>query len=199
MQHAVVLFDLETTGLPHDCGITQIGALHLDTRQTFCRFVNPGKPIESEAARITGITDAHVANEPPFSEVFPKFVEWLEQQNAEKPVLLIAHNGHRFDFDRLARHLSKHNIAAPEHWFACDTLEILKKHCTAQLPKSKNQGSLYEHIVGKPMENAHNALSDAQQLEPIWKFSQAFIAQMSHDQLVDMCTIRPFSVYVDNV
>lgn len=67
----LVVVDTETTGVETTDRIIEIGitVLHVDgTRKLWEQRFNPGIPIPPEATEIHGITDADVADKPPFSE-----------------------------------------------------------------------------------------------------------------------------------
>ncbi len=70
LRRPLAFVDLETTGTsPASDRVVEIAILkvHPDGTEDFrCRRVNPGVPIPADATAIHGITDADVANEPPF-------------------------------------------------------------------------------------------------------------------------------------
>lgn len=85
-----VVFDLETTGSSARKGaITEVGALKLaggEVVDKFTTLVNPGRPIEPFVVRLTGITDAMVADAPDINEVLPEFERFVEG------TVLVGHN-----------------------------------------------------------------------------------------------------------
>ena len=93
-----VFLDLETTGASADRDrITEIGLIEVADGEyvdEWTRLVNPGKPIPSGIAALTGITDDMVAAAPTFLELAPELQRRLEGR------LLIAHNA-RFDYNFL--------------------------------------------------------------------------------------------------
>lgn len=94
-----IAFDTETTGLNPADGerIIEIGAVellnHIPTGRTFRRLINPGRPVSEATIRITGITDAHLKDKPPFEhpDVVDAFLSFLGDAT------LVAHNA---AFDR---------------------------------------------------------------------------------------------------
>ena len=104
-----VYFDLETTSFTPKCDITQIAAICDGTSfNMFNQYITPDKKINKVASEITGITyrDGVLRY---FGKLVPSvpvkigmelFLSWLS--NLPKPVLLIAHNGERFDSRRLS-------------------------------------------------------------------------------------------------
>lgn len=94
-----IAFDTETTGLRPEEGdrIIEIGAVelinHIPTGRTFRTLINPGRPVSADTVRITGITDEHLKDAPPFEapEVIDSFLEFLED------AVIVAHNA---GFDR---------------------------------------------------------------------------------------------------
>lgn len=91
----VVVIDTETTGISyqHD-ELTQIAAARIEKGEVtdwFITFVNPGRPIPEEVARLTAITDADVADAPTPSEALADLVAFVGDAK------LVAHNA---DFDK---------------------------------------------------------------------------------------------------
>ncbi len=72
LSRPLAFIDLESTGTsPERDRIVEIAVLklHPDGREEFlCKRVNPGMPIPPDAIAVHGITDADVADEPPFSQ-----------------------------------------------------------------------------------------------------------------------------------
>ena len=103
-----VFFDLETTSLRKDCGITQIAGCHEDSK--FNVFVLPDQAIDPAASKVTGIyvKDNELTHNgkvvPAFHthEALKMFLAWLTDRS---PVILCAHNAKNFDSSRLASNI----------------------------------------------------------------------------------------------
>jgi DNA polymerase-3 subunit epsilon len=82
LHRPLAFIDLESTGTsPERDRIVEIAILklHPDGREEFrCKRVNPGVPIPPDATAVPGITDADVANEPPFIEYARGVYSFLE-------------------------------------------------------------------------------------------------------------------------
>lgn len=99
-----VMLDLETTGgsAVHD-RITEIAAVRVENGAEVARWstlVNPGVPISPFIQSLTGISDAMVANAPPFEAVAPALLELLEG------AVFVAHNVH-FDHSFVQKALAR--------------------------------------------------------------------------------------------
>src|SRR5437867_4616146 len=85
-----VVLDLETTGgAPSPGGIIEIGAVRVAggrLLETFVSLVRPAQPIPPFVSRLTGITDAMVADAPPIADVLPRFLRFAGD------AVLVAHN-----------------------------------------------------------------------------------------------------------
>jgi DNA polymerase-3 subunit epsilon len=99
LDRPLAFFDLETTGLnPRADRIVELALVRVapdgDVLERVRRF-NPGVPIPAEASRVHGITDADVADEPPFSARARSLLELLN------PCDLAGFNIRRFDLPML--------------------------------------------------------------------------------------------------
>lgn len=85
-----VALDVETTGLkPLHQRIVEVAAIRYQDGVEVGRFetlLNPGKRIPQYISGLTGITDAHVVDAPPFSEIAEEMVAFLG------PSLIVGHN-----------------------------------------------------------------------------------------------------------
>ncbi len=123
-----IAFDTETTGLNPDDGdrIIEIGAVelinHIPTGRTFRRLINPGKPVSDATIRITGITDDHLRDKPPFEDedIVDAFLEFLGDAT------IVAHNA-SFDRGFLNMELARcgRDIIPESRWI--DTVQIARK------------------------------------------------------------------------
>lgn len=104
-----VFVDVETTGLKVHEGhrVIEVAAVIYDGfhrkeggDNVFHHYINPGRPIDPEAAKIHGITDSKVEDAPKFAEIAPKLVEFL------RDVEFVAHNA-EFDLSFLDAELHK--------------------------------------------------------------------------------------------
>ena len=114
-----VIFDLETTGFSREkheiieiaaAILTPSGAAMDDT--TFQSYVKPTNSISATISSIRGITNNDVAELPSFAEVESSFLEFinekvdeheLENGNQIHHIILVAHNGKRFDVPFFSR------------------------------------------------------------------------------------------------
>lgn len=123
-----IAFDTETTGLnPMDGDrIIEIGAVelinHIPTGRTFRRLINPGRPVSEATVRITGITDDHLKDQPPFEhpDIIDAFLSFVGDAT------LVAHNA-SFDRGFLNMELDRcgHPPIGESRWV--DTVMIARK------------------------------------------------------------------------
>lgn len=103
-----VVVDIETTG-GRAAGhrITEIGAVKMQGDEIIDEWqslINPQRPVPSHITRLTGITDAMVANAPIFSEIADDFAAFMED------AIFVAHNVNfdygfiKAEYGRLERH-----------------------------------------------------------------------------------------------
>lgn len=104
----LIIFDLETTGLrPCLHQIIQIAAVKVkngewDKGELFDSYVRPEHCIPSFITKLTGITQAEVADAPLPRDVLTRFSEFVGTN-----ATLIAHNGLRFDMRFIAENCKR--------------------------------------------------------------------------------------------
>ena len=151
-QDIIILFDLETTGLPTDSDITQIATLEVFGKgREWSRYLVPNKDIESKASEITGLQVEETDNgrrilmkgveevdaasyEEGLSEFYEYLCDLIREQRVVDPnarLILTAHNAERFDAPVLINAFKKINVTSEELrdsgiCFA-DSLVILRK------------------------------------------------------------------------
>lgn len=150
-----VAFDLETTDKNLDgCEIVEIAGVRVRNGaivEEFQSLVKPRVPIAPKASEVHGYTADMLSDAPFFEDVWPKFRAFVGND------VLVAHNGHWFDFPILRR------MAAPLGGAmdipVYDTLPLARDlH-----PGSRRLSDLAE-AFGVPLLEAHHALDDARAL-----------------------------------
>lgn len=132
----VVVLDTETTGLHPGLGhrIVEIAAVRFEPRQGAAwqvtgqldRLINPGRPMDPEASRVNGITDADLFGRPPFPAVARDLLALTSG------AVLVAHNA-RFDAGFIGMELYIQSLTAsgdasmalPNPWLC--TLELARR------------------------------------------------------------------------
>jgi DNA polymerase-3 subunit epsilon len=100
-----IIFDTETTGLDPQSGdrMVEIGCIEMVNRvatgRTFHAYFNPGRAMPSAAEAVHGLSDAFLADKPPFAERVAELLEFI----GDSP--LVAHNA-GFDFGFLDAELA---------------------------------------------------------------------------------------------
>ena len=118
-----VFYDLETTGFNHRTQHKEIEmvsiAAQADTGEVFTRHALPTVPMQPGASRVNGFTVVNsvlMFNGNPVSDVTSQaealvgFTAFLDEVSAEKTLVLVAHNGHKFDHVVLANLLAKYRV-----------------------------------------------------------------------------------------
>lgn len=166
-----LVFDWETTGLTlhPDADVSkqpraiEFGGVLVsipsgDIVDEISLLINPGIPITEEITKITGLTDADVANAPRFLAVLPTL-----RRAFSSAAVCVAHN---LPFDRsiLRGELARNNIIHFQ-WPAREvcTVGLYKE----QWGKNPRLLELYEAVLGKPLQQTHRALDDVKALVEI--------------------------------
>ena len=168
----LAIVDLETTGghITRD-RITEIGILLVDGDQVrpWRALVNPGMPIPPFIEQMTGISNAMVAEAPPFEALAAELLQLLHGR------LFIAHNA-RFDYGFLKNAFRRLELP----WRA-------QQLCTVKLSRllypqhyKHNLDSLIARF-NLGCANRHRALDDA---EAVWRFLGAARAELGDDAIV---------------
>lgn len=158
----LIVFDFETTGLTlhrkaqlskQPRAIEFGGALLVDgvVTETKSLLINPRQPLEVIITKITGLTDAALADKPVFGEVLSELRALFEQADG-----MVAHN---LPFDRaiLTHELQRLEVTD----FPWPQVAI----CTAQSFQEEwgrrpKMLELYAEVTGRPLMQTHRALDD---------------------------------------
>ncbi len=156
-----IFYDTETTGINvKNDRIVEIAAYDPVRNTTFEELINPGVPIPEEAASVHGISDAMVADKPPFSDVIQKFIDFCEGE-----VVLVAHNNDNFDVHIVRNEFERNNRQMPS-WKFFDTLKWARRY-RRDLPRHTLQ--FLREMYGFPANNAHRALDDVIILHKVYE------------------------------
>lgn len=150
-----VSVDVETTGFDREqCRVTEVGIVRFERGQIAERWgslVNPGVPIPEATTKVTGITDAMVADQPSFADI-----KW-DVYGRLRDRLFVAWNA-EFDWDFLHHEMARCGLTPP-------SVPILDPLVwSRRLMPSENRHNLGA-ICQKfsiPLENAHRAEDDAE-------------------------------------
>ena len=173
-----IVFDTETTGLllhpqaalERQPRIIEFGAVLLEDGAVvhdINLLINPQQELSAEITKITGMTDDDLRGKPPFAEVLP----FIKAAFAGCD-LVVAHN---LSFDRgmLRTELRRCGVT--------DFPWPQKGICTVELfrelfGRRPNLKVLYQHVMGKPLDQTHRASGDVSalveivQCAEVWKF-----------------------------
>lgn len=165
--------DLETTGGHTERDrITEIGVvfIHPDGSQsTWSQLINPGGSIAPRITRLTGISNAMVADQPPFSSLATTLIDKLDNH------ILIAHNA-RFDLGFLKQAFRREGIRFNPRVLCSVKLsrQLFPEH------RRHNLDSVMAR-VGLRCSARHRALGDAQVVTD-------FITTVVQDRLDEVVT-----------
>jgi DNA polymerase-3 subunit epsilon len=79
-----IVLDTETTGTDAASGdrVIEIGCVellsHIPTGRNYHVYINPGRPVSEGAFRVHGLSDAFLADKPPFAAIADEFAAFIE-------------------------------------------------------------------------------------------------------------------------
>jgi DNA polymerase-3 subunit epsilon len=160
-----IVLDTETTGFEPTQGhrLVEVGCLelvnHIPTGRVFHTYLNPDREVPKEAHAVHGLSYEFLKNHPPFKEVIPSFLEFIE----ESP--LVIHNA-KFDMKFLNAELKMHQFPEIPFPRAIDTLMIARKKFPGS-PASLD--ALCKRFgVDNKSRDKHGALLDAELLAQVY-------------------------------
>lgn len=196
----VVVLDTETTGLYPGLGarVVEIAAVRFEPRAElawqesgrFNRLLNPGRPIEPDASRVSGLHDWDVAGVPPFMELAGELLQLLAG------AVIVAHNA-RFDAEFLGLELYLASRAQPERF-----APVLRNPwlCTLQLARrhfyfgSNSLGHIARNL-GVRMGRAHRALGDVYMTTEVLKRMARELAKRRIESAADLLAAQGGPIY----
>lgn len=160
----MIFLDTETTGLLNPDAVSlslqpsiiQLYAVKLTDDLKFISeidtLMNPKVAIPHHITKITGITDAHVANAPEFVQVYDQLTKFFLGEST-----VVAHNV-AFDMGMLWCELSRLGLEfkfpwPPTHICTVEKSEPIENH-------RLKLGRLHEIATGEPHKDAHSAKGD---------------------------------------
>ncbi len=193
LDRPLAFFDLETTGLRvGEDRIIELAVIRLapggDVMERVRRF-NPGIPIPQEASAVHGITDADVADEPPFTSYARSLAQLLE------PCDLAGFNVRRFDLPMLLSEFQRAGVS-----FDPKARRVIDMQMIFHREEPRDLSAAVRFYLGREMEDAHSALADIRATAAVLA---AQLERYPHlprelDGLNDYCDeIRPFETEVD--
>lgn len=164
-----IALDTETTGLRYYEGhrIVEIGCIEIIDRKIthnkFHTYVNPLRQIDTEARKVTGISDDFLKTQPFFQDIVNQFLDFIE--NAEE---LIIHNAN-FDVNFINNELRISNSRLKDiktKFQIFDTLVLARK---IHPGKKNNLNALCERYnIENSARDLHGALIDAELLAQVY-------------------------------
>lgn len=152
----LVFFDLETTGVnvatDRIVEISLVKQFPNGNTESKTWRVNPGMHIPKEASDVHHILDEDVANMPPFKELAPEVLAFIDNCD------LAGYNSNHFDVPMLQEELLRADFDVDlrkDHHFV-DAFVIFQKHTP------RNLTAAYKHYCGKDLIGAHGANADTE-------------------------------------
>ena len=155
LERPLAVFDLETTGVSAVTDrIVEIAIVRLEpdgSRRTLNWRVNPGVPIPPGASAVHGITDADVADCPPFAELADAVTEALSGCD------LGGFNCARFDVPLLRAEFARVGRSFPP-----TDARVVDAHVIFLRKEPRDLGSAVRRYLGREHVGAHGAEADAE-------------------------------------
>lgn len=153
LQRPVVFFDLETTGINIlEDRIVELAAVKLmpdGERLSKTIRVNPEMPIPAEASAVHHITDADVADCPPFRRYAKSVAAFMEGCD------IAGFNSNRFDVPLLDQEFQRAGVD-----FSFDGVRFVDVQSIFHKKEPRTLVAAYKYYCGKNLDEAHSAAAD---------------------------------------
>ncbi|KAJ4848238.1 hypothetical protein Tsubulata_042283 [Turnera subulata] len=187
----IFVLDLQTTGLcSKDNRIVEIAIRHLNGTKDSCfqSLVNPGEDVR-KSSRTRGITNDMIYHPdvPRMEDLIPILVEYIESRKTTRgsTVLMVAHNGRRFDVPFLIQEFSRCKMEIPPHWQFLDTIGYAPRLRSIMGPKFKFTLQALAEYYKIPQEGPkHRAMPDVNLLTSVLE-KIAFDLKLTTRKLVE--------------
>jgi DNA polymerase-3 subunit epsilon len=154
IQKPIVFLDLETTGIDivkdRIVEFSFIKIMPDQTEETWTQRINPGMPIPQQSAKIHGITDEDVKDEPSFKELAKQVSSFLEGCD------LAGYNSNKFDIPMLAEELARAEVD-----FDLKKMRHVDVQTIFHKMEQRTLVAAYRFYCNKELENAHSAEADS--------------------------------------
>ena len=174
LEKPLAIFDLETTGINITSDrIVEIAIIkvHADgTEERYCQRVNPQMPIPKNISEIHGIYDEDVLHEPTFAEIAETVVAFIGEAD------LAGYNSNKFDIPVLAEELMRVGST-----FDISKRKFVDVQNIFHKMEQRTLAAAYQFYCKKDIENAHNALYDAQATWDVLKAQVEHYDALSND------------------
>lgn len=160
----IIIFDCETTGLllhpsaplSRQPKIIEFGAALMsketgDVIDTMNVLITPGAQISPEITKLTGIANSDLKDQEDFEFHFPQIQAFFDKADTS-----FCHNA-PFDYGMLSleyRRIGVENPVFPQNKFCTVGLYTPQFGANMKLP------TLYEEVMGEPLEQKHRAMAD---------------------------------------
>ena len=186
LERPLVVFDIESTGVnPMRDRIVELAVLKISpdgAMQSTVRRVNPEMPIPPGATAVHGITDADVADKPPFSVIATNFARYLDDCD------LGGYNLLNFDVPLLQAEFQR--AAVPFSLEGRRIIDVYNIFCKLY-PRTLT--AAYRFFCGRDLDDAHAAAADTQ---ATWEVLLGQLAR--HPELPrDVAGLAAFSEMID--
>ncbi len=160
-----IIFDTETTGLDPQSGdrLVEIGCIEMvnrvSTGATFHGYFNPDRTMPAAAEAVHGLSDAFLADKPPFAHRVGELLEFL----GTSP--MVAHNA-GFDFGFLNAELAICGLEPLDRTRMIDTVAMAR----VRHPGAKNSldALCTRYGIDRSHRTLHGALLDAELLAQVY-------------------------------
>lgn len=153
LQKPIAFFDLETTGIDFvKDKIVEISILKVmpnGDENAITRRVNPEMHIPETATAVHHITDADVADKPPFRQIAKEITEMLKDCD------IAGYNSNKFDVPLLAEEFSRANVD-----FDWSKRKFIDVHVLFLKKEPRTLSAAYKFYCKKDLEGAHAADAD---------------------------------------